>query len=51
MENIKERKKIIVVSKSPVKGTMNEQELRYNKSILEEINLKKKLKLEQAGIL
>jgi hypothetical protein len=34
--------KVEASSKSILRGTMNEEELRYNKSILREISLKKK---------
>lgn len=34
--------KMETVSKSVMRGTMNEEELRYNKQILKEISMKKK---------
>jgi hypothetical protein len=43
MSGMKVYKKQAAISKSPVRGTMNEEEIRMNRKILLEISAKKKM--------
>lgn len=45
MHSLKLMKNQAAISKSPVRGTMNEEEIRLNREILLEISMAKKRKL------